>query len=113
MYISDFLLAVLAGDSYIINHVLNLTLIKRQNLPHLHTYVCSSRNVGLYTISLVYLGYLDSIVERVIYLQYRVYILKYVLIFLAFSILQNLIRHVTVFKESLNDEKEKETVNEC
>lgn len=77
-------------------------------------YQTSLRNVGLYTsISLALLG-----VSRF----YRgkgdpVYNITFVILsmltlFLAFSILQNLIRNVTLFKDGLKDAQHKATVND-
>lgn len=77
-------------------------------------YQTSLRNVGLYTsISLGLLGVSRFYRGKGDFIYNTAFILlSMATLFLAFSILQNLIRHVTVFKERLNDEKEKETVNE-
>ena len=77
-------------------------------------YQTSLRNVGLYTsislgllgVSRFYRGTGDFVYNTAFIL------LGMATLFLAFSILRNLIRHVTVFRESLNDEKQKDAVNE-
>jgi len=76
-------------------------------------YQTSLRNVGLYTsISLALLG-----VSRFYRGKDSVYstafiILSVMTLFLAFSILRNLIRHVTLFKDGLKDESQKVMVKE-
>ncbi len=76
-------------------------------------YQTSLRNVGLYTsISLALLG-----VSRFYRGKDSVYstsfiILSMMTLFLAFSILRNLIRHVTLFKDGLKDESQKVMVKE-
>lgn len=88
-----------------------MELTFKDTLMFYHT---SLRNVGLYTsISLALLGVSRFYREKGDFVYNTAFILlSMATLFLAFSILQNLIRHVTVFKESLNDEKEKMTVNE-
>jgi hypothetical protein len=77
-------------------------------------YQTSLRNVGLYTsISLALLGVSrfyrgkDNKVYNIIFI-----ILSMVALFLAFSILRNLIRHVTLFRDGLKDESQKAMINE-
>ncbi len=77
-------------------------------------YQTSLRNVGLYTsISLGLLGVSRFYRGKGDFVYNTGFILLSMFtLFLAFSILQNLIRHVSVFRESLNDEKQKNTVGE-
>ena len=77
-------------------------------------YQTSLRNVGLYTsISLGLLGVSRFYRGKGDFVYNTAFILLSMdTLFLAFSILRNLIRHVTVFRESLNDEKQKAAVNE-
>ena len=77
-------------------------------------YQTSLRNVGLYTsVSLGLLGVSRFYREKGDFVYNTAFILlSMATLFLAFSILRNLIRHVTVFRESLNDEKQKAAVNE-
>ena len=77
-------------------------------------YQTSLRNVGLYTsVSLGLLGVSRFYRGKGDFVYNTAFILlSMATLFLAFSILRNLIRHVTVFRESLNDEKQKAAVNE-
>jgi hypothetical protein len=62
-------------------------------------YQTSLRNVGLYTSI--------SLAHNITFI-----ILSMMALFLAFSILRNLIRHVTLFRDGLKDESQKAMINE-
>ena len=77
-------------------------------------YQTSLRNVGLYTsISLALLG-VSRFYRGKANAAYNItfIILSMMTLFLAFSILRNLIRHVTLFKDGLKDESQKVMVKE-
>lgn len=88
-----------------------MELTFKDTLMFYHT---SLRNVGLYTsISLGLLGVSRFYRGKGDFVYNTAFILlSMATLFLAFSILQGLIRQVTIFRESLNDEKQKATVSE-
>ena len=68
--------------------------------------LCTSISLGLLGVSRFYRGKGDFVYNTAFIL------LSMATLFLAFPILMNFIRHVTVFIEILNDEKQKAAVNE-